>query len=81
MPPADGVHGFFDVQAAFYAYVALAIGITIGLWWFGVPTNLTVLAFLAVGPYCSSRSGRCSWTATRNTTVETAAAAKTTPPP
>ncbi|MFC4543007.1 hypothetical protein ACFO5R_13850 [Halosolutus amylolyticus] len=49
MHPADGIHGYLGVQAAFYAYVALTLAITIALWWVGLPTNLSVVAFLAVG--------------------------------
>ncbi|WP_265108759.1 hypothetical protein [Halosolutus halophilus] len=49
MLPANGIHGYVGVQAAFYAYVALTLGITIGLRWLGVPTNLAVVAFLVVG--------------------------------
>lgn len=49
LPSADGIHGFGRVQVAFYAYVALTLGTTAGLWWLGLPTDLVVFAFVAVG--------------------------------
>ncbi|RKD94892.1 hypothetical protein [Halopiger aswanensis] len=49
MFPADGVHGFGGVQVAFYAYVALTCALTGGLWLLGLPTELTVVAFVPIG--------------------------------
>lgn len=49
LPSADGVHGFVGVQVAVCSYVALVLGITVGLWWLGMPASTGVVAFLIVG--------------------------------
>ncbi|WP_222917297.1 hypothetical protein [Natrinema sp. SYSU A 869] len=79
MLPADGIHGFGGVQAAFCAYVAMTAGITIGLWWLGLPTTLALVAFLAVGAVLLIPFGRCSPNVILNTRTGERTADPSTP--
>ncbi|MFP8955788.1 hypothetical protein ACLI4Y_03600 [Natrialbaceae archaeon A-CW3] len=50
MYPVDaGMHGYLGVQAAVFVHVVLTLAATAVMWWLVVPTNLTVVVFLAVG--------------------------------